>query len=143
MPRINLYGQNRHTLVIDGYPITAFAEGDSISVKQDGNVAVRNMGADGPSMSISTKQGGNLTISLQQTSPDLGVMYSLYRQQDQTPRLFSIMLLSGTDELITFSGCAFGEQAQFTTGGPSMQPRQFAIECLEIVMDESVTTIVG
>lgn len=143
MARINLYGQNRHTLVFDGFPITGFAEGDFINVKEDGNAAVRNLGADGPSMSFATKQGGNFTLSLQPTSPALGIIYGMRKQQPENPRLFNVVLLSGVDELINFKGCAFGDQPQFSTGGPTMQPRQFSIECLEIEMDQSITSLLG
>lgn len=139
MARINLYGQNRHTLVIDGFTISSFAEGDFIQVKQDGNVAARSLGADGPSMNLSTTQGGNVTVSLLPTSPVMGIMYSIRKQQEQTPRLFNMVLLSGVDELVNFNGCAFGEQPQWVTGGPIMQPRQFSFECLEILMDQSAT----
>lgn len=142
MARINLYAQNRHTLVVDGVPMTGFAEGDFLTVKEDGNAAVRNVGADGPAMSLSTKQGGNFTLSLQPTSPALGLVYGMREQQNALPRLFNVVLLSGVDEMINFKGCAFADQPQFTTGGPSMQPRQFSFECLIIEMDPSVTTII-
>ncbi len=143
MARINLYGQNRHTLIFDGFPITGFAEGDFLQAKEDGNAAVRNLGADGPAMSLSTKQGGNFTLSLQPTSPALGIIYGIRKEQNDNPRLFNVVLLSGVDELINFKGCAFGDQPQFVTGGPTMQPRQFSMECLEIEMDQSITSILG
>lgn len=143
MARINLYAQNRHTLVIDGIPISGFAEGDFLQTKEDGNAAVRNLGADGPSMSLSTNQGGNFTLSLMPTSPALGVVYGMRKQQNETPRLFNVVLLTGVDEMINYKGCAFGDQPQFVTGGPTMQPRQFSFECLEIEMDQSITSLLG
>lgn len=143
MARINLYAQNRHTLIIDGVQISGFAEGDFLTVKEDGNAAVRNAGADGPSMSISTKQGGNFTLSLTPVSPALGSVYSMREKQNAIPRLFNVRLLSGVDELINFEGCAFADHPQFTTGGPTMQPRQFSFECLGITMDHSATTLLG
>ena len=139
MARINLYAQNRHTLIVDGVAIQGFAEGDFLSVKQDGNAAARTQGADGPSMNISSAQGGNITIELQPTSPALGQLYALREQQLREPRMFSIVLVSGVDETINAAGCAFGEQPQFSTGGPTMQGRQFSIEALQIKMDTSET----
>ncbi len=143
MARINLYAQNRHTLVVDGVQMSGFAEGDFVTIKEDGNAAVRNAGADGPSMSLSTKQGGNFTLSLTPVSPALGKLYSMREQQNATPRLFNIAVLSGVDELISCKGCAFADHPQFTTGGPTMQPRQFSFECLQIEMDYSETTLIG
>lgn len=143
MARVNFYGQNRHTLVIDGIPISGFAEGDFIQIKEDGNAAVRSHGADGPTMSYSTSQGGNATFSLQPTSPAIGILYGLREQQKENQRFFTIMILSGVDELINLTGCAFGDQPQFATGGPTIQGRQFSIECLSITMDQSITSILG
>lgn len=137
MPRINLYAQNRHTLVIDGVPIQGFADGDFISVKLNGGAAEITPGADGPSMNLSTEQGGMLTLSLKPTSPAIGTLYALRKQQQQNPRLFSVVLISGVEEIINAGGCAFGELAEFSTGGPTMQPRQFPIAALQINMDES------
>lgn len=135
--RINLYAQNRHTVVFDGVPLQGFAEGDFLNVKLDGNAAERSQGADGPSMSLSTAQGGNITLSLQPTSPSLGAIYAIRDQQAHDPRMFSIVLISGVEELINASNCAFGDLPQFTTGGPTMQPRQFSVEALKIKLDTS------
>lgn len=137
MPRISLYAQNRHTLILDGVPIQGFGEGDFIDIKQDGNAAERTLGADGPSMNLSTEQGGTLTIGLKPTSPAIGTMYALRKQQSRNPRLFSIVLISGVEEIISAGGCGFGDMPQFSTGGPTMQTRQFLIQSLKIDMDES------
>lgn len=141
MSRFYLYSQNRHTLIIDGIPIDGFADGDYIQIKEDGNAATRSFGGDGPSMSIATDQGGNLTLGLYPNSPVIGALYTMRKQQKENPRLFNIILLSGVDELINFNGCAFGDQPQLGSGGPTMQPRQFSFECLKIVMDESGTIV--
>lgn len=142
--RLNLYAQNRHTIVLDGIPLSGFAEGDYLQVKQDGNAAARSMGGDGPSMNLSTIQGGQITISLMPTSPALGSLYALKDAQVNNPRLFTLAVLTGTEEVITAAGCAFGDTPQFQTGGPTQQPRQFVLECLQIKMDTSgVETIAG
>lgn len=135
--RVNLYAQNRHTLIIDGFPITGFAEGDFMTVKMEGNSANRTKGGDGPAMNIATGQGGVISISLLPTSPYLGDLYAIREQQKNNPRLFSIVLMTGVEEVITAAGCAFGELPQFQSGGPSMQGRQFDIECLKIDLDQS------
>lgn len=142
--RINLYAQNRHAIIVDGVPLSNFAEGDFLQVKLDGNAASRTQGGDGPGMNISAEQGGQITISLMPTSQALGMLYGLRDQQKRNPRMFSLVLTSGVEELITASGCAFGDLPQFSTGGPTMQPRQFMLECLEIKLDTSgVETIAG
>jgi hypothetical protein len=143
MSRINLYSQGRHIIIVDGYPLSGFAEGDFLQIKKDGNAAVRTHGGDGPSMNLSTEQGGTITLSLLPTSPALGQMYAIREGQVNNPRLFSIQMTSGVEELWSASGCAFGDMPQFTTGGPTMQPRQFSIEFLQMRMDTSAVTAVA
>src|SRR5690242_10865181 len=110
--RINLYGQNRHLLVVDGVRVTGFKEGDFIQVKMDGNSASRTHGGDGPSMNISTAQGGQITFGINPTSPAIGTLYQLRDQQRSNPRLFSTQLITGVEEVIQASGCAWGELPQ-------------------------------
>lgn len=137
MARINLYAQNRHILIVDGVPVNGFADGDFMQVKLDGNVAARTQGADGPAMNVSTAQGGQVTLSLLPTSPALGVLYALLDSQKSSPRFFSIVLVSGVEEVIQADSCCFGELPQFASGGPTMQPRQFQFESLKISLDQS------
>ena len=139
--RSSLYMQQRHTIVIDGVPCSGFAEGDYIQVKLDGAAAARTQGGDGPAMNVSVDQGGQIMISLNPISPVLGVLYGIRDAQKVTPRMFSIVLMSGVEEIITASGCAFGDLPQFSTGGPTMQPRQFAFECLKIKLDTSAVEV--
>ena len=142
--RVNLYSQNRNTIVINGVPISGFAEGDWMEIKQDGNAAERTKGGDGPAISISTAQGGQITVSLVPTSPAIGLLYSLRNTQISNPSLFAISLFTGVDEIISAFGCAFGDLPQFTTGGEKMAPRKFVFECQKISMDISdVESIIG
>jgi len=142
--RVNLYSQNRHIVVIDGIPIQGFAEGDYMQIKVDGNAAEITKGGDGPAMNISTQQGGEITIALQPTSPALGTLYALREEQANNPRLITISLVTGVEEIITASGCAFADMPQFQTGGPTMQGRQFPLKALKIRLDNSaVEAVVG
>lgn len=141
--RKNIYMQGRHILVVDGIPLSGFAEGDHVQIKLDGNAAARTKGGDGPAMNLEVPQGGQVTISLLPTSPVLGVLYALRDAQKLNPRLFGVVLMSGVEEVITAAGCAFGDLPQFQTGGPTMQPRQFVIECLKVKMDSSAVEAIG
>ena len=143
MPRINLYGQNRHIIIVDGVPLSGFANGDYVQVKQDGNAAKRTEGGDGPTMNLSVEQGGMITIGLNPTSPIIGALYEIRNAQKAAPRMFSIILTTGVDELINCSGCAFADLPEFQTGGPEMQPRSFPFECLKIDMDLSAVESVA
>lgn len=137
MARLNLYGQNRHVVIIAGIQVTGFAEGDFMTIKQEGNAASRTKGADGPSMNLSTDQGGIITISLKPTSPALGTVLTLRDAQKANPTLFTIALVTGVEEVISASGCAFGELDEFASGGESMQSRKFNFECSKMTLDLS------
>lgn len=135
--RINLYAQNRHAVIIDGIPITGFADGDFIEVDLEGNAAEITPGADGPAMNISTAQGGTISISLQPVSPQIGELYALRDAQQKAPRLFTIVVMSGVEEIIRANGVAFAKLSSFSTGGPTQQARRFDFAALEINMDTS------
>lgn len=135
--RINLYSQNRHIVIWDGIPLQGFKEGDFIQIKQDGNAATRTHGGDGPSMNLSVSQGGSITLGLNPTSPLIGTLYALRDQQASNPRLFSIQVVTGVEEIISATGCAYGELPSFSTGGDKMQGRDFLAEALIIKMDQS------
>jgi hypothetical protein len=142
--RINLYAQNRNSMVLDGVPLSNFGEGDYMTIKLDGGGASRSHGGDGPQMNQAVAQGGQITVTLLPTSPALGLMYEIRNAQIKAPRMFGVVLTTGVDEMLIASGCAFGELAQFATGGPTMQPRQFVIEALHIKLDISeVETVAG
>lgn len=141
--RINLYAQNRHTVIVDGVPLTGFAEGDYIEVDLDGNAAEISPGGDGPAMNLSTPQGGSISISLQPVSPQIGILYEIRNAQVLSPRLFTIAVMSGVEEIIQASGCAFAKLPAFSTGGPTMQPRKFDFKALQIQMDTSGLEIIA
>ena len=142
--RINLYAQNRHVVIIDGVPIVDFMEGDFMEVELHGNAAQRTEGADGPAMNISTAQGATITINLKPTSPSLGVLYKLREAQQEAPYMFSIQLVTGTQEIISASGCAFAKLDAFSSGDAKMKDRKFKFECLECPMDLSeVLSLIG
>lgn len=141
--RVNLYSQVRHIVVIDGVPVSDFAEGDYMQIKLDGNAAEITKGGDGPAMNISTAQGGEVIIGLKPTSPALGTLYALRKEQAANPRLFTVALVTGVEEIITASGCAFADLPQFQTGGPTMQGRQFPMKSLKINLDSSAVVAVA
>ena len=132
MSRIDLYAQNQHVLIIDGIPLSGFANGDWLGIKADGGGATRTHGGDGPALNQTTDQGGQITVNLLPTSPALDELYALREVQKVFPRKFSIVLMTGVQETIYAMDCAFGELPQFQSGGPEMRERQFVFECLSI-----------
>lgn len=135
--RLPLYSQNLHTLVIDGFPMRGFADGDWMGVKIDGGHVVRAQGGDGAILNRVAEQGGQITINLLPTSPALGDVLGIRTDVQRTPRLFNMALITGVEEIITALGCGFGDMPEFRTGGPVMTPRSFVFECIEIKLDDS------
>ena len=142
--RLNLYTQSNISIIVGGLPLTGFMEGDFLEFKIDGNAAERTLGADGPAMNISAKGGGYINITLKDTSPALGSMEQLFNLQSLRKNMFTVAVLSGVNEVITASGCAFGDRPAFATGGPKMNGRTFNIQCLAIAMDTAgVESVAG
>ena len=137
--RQNLYAQNRHILIVDGQHWTGFADGDYIDFEFHGNAATRTEGGDGPSMNLSSPQGGTVTIGLKVDSPSLGSAYELRDAQRSNPRYINIQLVTGTEEVITASGCMFAKLPASRTGGPVQSPRQFVFEALLMTPDFSAS----
>lgn len=138
MSRKSFYLQNAHTVILNGIPISGFAEGDFITVKADGNAMEITKGGDGPSANFSTAQGGEISLHLLPTSPVIGIVYKLRDAQKKNPDLFSVIVMTGVLEVIKASGCGFADLPQFGTGGPTQQARQFPMKALDIQMDGSV-----
>jgi hypothetical protein len=140
-----LYAQQRHIVIVNGIPYTGFADGDFLEVEQKGNAAEVTEGADGPSMNFSVAQGGSITLKLMPTSPLLGALYGLRDAQQSSPSLFSIIVMTGVEEVIRAKGCAFGTLPSLQTGGPKQAARTFLFNCLEIQLSvnavEAVATI--
>lgn len=135
--RLPLYSQNLHTLVIDSFPITGFADGDWLSIKVDGGGVVRSQGATGPVLNRVAPQGGQIIVNLLPTSPALGDLLGLWKDAQAAPRLFNLSLITGVEEILVAKGCGFGDMPEFRTGGLVMSPRGFVIEFTEIVLDSS------
>lgn len=135
--RINLYHQGLHTLVLNGFPITGFSEGDWLEVKVDGGYAEKTQGHAGPVLNWVAEQGGTIQISLNPTSKALGDVIGTRNEAVKSFFLFNIELLTGTQETLNAAGCAFAELPSWRSGGERSGQRQFLINCGKIVLDDS------
>lgn len=135
--RLPLYSQNLHTLIIDGFPITGFADGDWLSVKIDGGGVTRTQGSQGPVLNRVAPQGGQITVNLLPTSRALGDVLGIREDVFSNHRLFNVALITGVEEIITALGCGFGDMPEWGSGGAVMGPRGFVLECTEIKLDAS------
>lgn len=130
--RLPLYSQNLHTLIIDGFPVTGFADGDWLGVKIDGGGVTRTQGSYGPVLNRVASQGGQIVIGLLPISPALGELLSLRTEVRTAARLFNMSMITGTEEIFSAMGCGFGDISEWRMGGPVMAPREFIIECIKL-----------
>lgn len=128
-----LYLQGYHVVVVDGIPLSGFDAGDFIKIRIAGGGAVILSGGDGPAMQYTVQNGGELEISVLPTGRAFLDLATLRATQFQSTdrRLFSVVIMSGVEEVFSFAGCAFGDLPEFSTGGPVMQPRTFLIKFLK------------
>lgn len=104
---IYLGRKNGYVLIIDGSSIDKFSSRDELRFKEDGGVATRQSGAAGPSMSISTSQGGDITFKLQNNSILSINLFELNQRQKENPRMFNIVILNNGNKIFNFKECAF------------------------------------
>lgn len=82
-------------LLVGGYQITGFTEGTGISVNREANLVEKKVGINGKfSLSKNRNDTGTMTISLQATSEDNGVLESwvFAAKQQGTPVILPIFL---------------------------------------------------
>lgn len=75
MAEVKTYDPKSIALTVNGIPISGFADGEFISFEYDEDAFSKVTGADGiSSRAKSNNNDGNLTITLQQTSPSNDVL---------------------------------------------------------------------
>lgn len=118
------YNQAEHTVIYNGVPITDFADGDGvIAVTPNGDRIALTEGLDKSSISFSSFRGGDITIQLKPTSPELDIlMEDFQNQQDGTPTASTISIETGVREVVTLANAGIN-MMDLPTGGPTMQPR--------------------
>ena len=70
MPSVKTYNPSRVTVIMNGFPMSGFADGTFVAIAMTADGIVTQVGADGEiARAINTDRRCTVTISLQQTSP--------------------------------------------------------------------------
>lgn len=142
MKNTQFYSQAEHSVVIaasDGSftrSLRDFAEGDDvIGIEPTGDRVALSQGLDKSIVSFSSTDGGQVSIKLKPTSPDIGFLNKLFNNQRRSPILLDITISTGVRDVVTLKECGIMKDA-FTTGGPTAQPRGFTFIGAKLDYDE-------
>ncbi len=144
MPRnSNYYSQAEHSVVISALDgsfrrvITDFAEGDdAIAAEPLGDRVALTEGFDKTALSFSAFRGGQVTLKLKPTSPEVGFINNLFNTQSSSPTPVNITISTGVRDVVTLQNAGVSPES-FSTGGPTMQPRGYKFLGAEMKLDEN------
>lgn len=143
MGRKQFYSQKKNSVVISAVDgswqrtIKDYAEGDDVIAWEPNADRVSVMeGLDRAALSIGSGTAGKVTIKLKPTSPDCGALNKLYNQHRSNPQLVNISIVDGVEEVIKLNRAAVNI-AGSSSGGTTMQPREFAFLGEEFIADEN------
>ena len=79
MPSVKTYNPAQVTVIMNGFPMTGYADGTFVNITQMNDGITTQVGADGEiARAINTDRRCTVTISLQQTSPANAYLSSLF-----------------------------------------------------------------
>lgn len=133
--RTEFYSQNSHTVLADGFALEDLFEGDDvIAFEPQGDAVTATRGLDRNRLSFGGRRTAILTVRLKPTSPSIERLSELVRAQNEgNPRLIPVQVTTGVNDVLSLDNCGIVDNG-FTTGGPSMQAReyQFIAESYEL-----------
>jgi len=79
MPGVKTYNPAQVTVIVNGFPMSGFADGTFVNITMNADGIISSVGADGEiARAINTDRRCTVTISLQQTSPANAYLSSLF-----------------------------------------------------------------
>lgn len=143
MKNTQFYNQAEHSVVVsasDGSfsrPLRDFAEGDdAIGIEAIGDRVALSQGLDKSIISFSSTDGGQSTIKLKPTSPDIGFLNKLFNSQLKFPQLLDITISTGVRDVVVLKECGINKEA-WNSGGPTAQARGFVFIGAKLKYDEN------
>lgn len=136
MAREQFYSQASNSVIIDGFALEDFFEGDdAIAWEPEGDAITATRGLDKNALSFGSPRPGRLTIKLKPTSVSIERLNELVNAQERgTPRLFAGQVTTGVKDILNMEDCGIIDNG-FTTGGPTMQAREYVIVCANYDVD--------
>lgn len=137
MARTQYYNRASHSVVVDGFAVEDFTDGDdAIAVEFDGDGVTATQGLDRNSISFNSKRIARLTVTVKATSPSIARLRELANgPTNGNPRLIDARITTGVND--KFAGFGGGvEELGFNTGGATQTPRAFRITFSDYETDE-------
>ena len=125
MATVTTYDFKNTSVIIDGFIITGYADGDAISIEYRGDGVALTVGAAGDGeYSQSNDNSAEVTLSLQRTSQAQDFLESLYEDKEE----FTLTIIDKNDNSRTRASeqCRVQKVADITSGAEA-SPREFII----------------
>lgn len=125
MATVTTYDFKNTSVIIDGFIVTGYADGDAISVEYRGDGVALTVGAAGDGeYSQSNDNSAEVTLSLQRTSLAQDYIETLYHDKKE----FALTIIDKNDNSRTRASeqCRVQKVADITSGAEA-SPREFII----------------
>lgn len=134
MPRNTQFmNQADSSVIIDGFLLTDFLDGDSIRVIPAGEGSAMDVGLDKATTLFGTNKSGTLEVDLKPTSPALDFINGLFSNQlNGAGRLLSGEVLTSASETYGLSGVSIVNPGTGSTGARTISGRTVVFNVEEI-----------
>ena len=123
-----IYGQKDSRLIINGRPITGLMDGTPFKIQFDGGEVEKTEGTDGPGLNIATPQGGTITFTIRETSPDYDFLLSMFDLESEfTGSTVSALFMSGSRIVAEMPRALIGRPGEWSTGDKKQGGIEFKI----------------
>jgi hypothetical protein len=117
------YNQADITVTVNGIPIQGLMEGTSVTVIPHGGEVEVTQGTDGPGLNVATKQGGEIRMTLRESSPGHAILQQLRTQQELAPVGVPVVIFTGVGAVETLLGSLVSLPGELTTGDKKQAAR--------------------
>jgi hypothetical protein len=110
------YNQQFTAITVDGVPMMKLGEGQSLKITAQGGEASRTEGTNGAGMNLSSDQGGDIEVTLQESSPSVQYLQAIKLRQMVDTQPLTIVVYSGVMRLFTLTGALVSTPGELATG---------------------------
>lgn len=128
MARTQFYNRASHSVVVDGFAVEDFTDGDdAIAIEFDGDGVSATQGLDRNSISFNSQRIARMTVTVKATSASIARLRELANgPHNGNPRLIDARVTTGVND--KFAGFGGGvEELGYNSGGAAQTPRAFRI----------------
>ena len=134
MAGVHTYAADAVQIVVGGVPISGLADGTFVSISRDEQAYNKVTGADGSTSRARTgNRSGNITITLQQTSPSNDVLSGFMLADEAGDEGVVPVLIKDTGgSTLCYASAAWVQQAPDQEFGKEISEREWTLDCARI-----------